>query len=101
MLSVPPRIIPFDFGSSPIYSGQSVQVTCLVSQGDWPLEIFWKYEGTSEGITPHKLGRQGSSLLIDNAGFEHRGNYTCFAKNDAATVSYSAVLNVHGKCECA
>lgn len=89
--------MPFYFSSSPIYSGQSVQATCLVSEGDLPLEIFWEHGGTLTGVTTHKLGRQGSSLLIDDVGFEHRGNYTCFAKNAAGIVSYSAILNVHGK----
>ncbi len=94
---MPPQLIPFSFSASPIYSGQSVQVTCLVSEGDLPLEIFWNFEGKSEGVSTHKLGRQGSSLLIDDVGFEHRGNYTCFAKNAAGIVAYSALLNVHGK----
>lgn len=97
LLLVPPRIIPFYFSSSPIYSGQSVQVTCLVSEGDLPLDIFWDFKGTSEGVSTHKLGRQGSTLLIDDVDFEHRGNYMCYAKNVAGIVSYSATLNVHGK----
>jgi len=97
-VAVPPRIIPFEFSSSPIFSGQSVQITCLLSEGDAPLEIFWEYKGASEGVSTHKLGKQGSTLLIDDVDFEHRGNYTCYAKNVAGIVSYSDFLNVHGKC---
>lgn len=97
LLPVPPRIIPFDFGSSPLYSGQSVQVTCLVSEGDPPLEIFWNFNGTSKGVSTHKLGSKGSTLLIDDVNFDHRGNYTCYAKNIAGIVLYSAILNVYGK----
>lgn len=97
LLPVSPRIIPFDFGSSPLYSGQSVQVTCLVSEGDSPLEVFWNFNGSSKGVSTHKLGSKGSSLLIDDVDFEHRGNYTCYAKNIAGIISYSATLNVFGK----
>lgn len=93
---VRPRIIPFEFSKSPIYSGQSVQVTCLLSEGDSPLEIFWKHQGT-KGIVVNKMGRQGSSLLIDDVDLEHRGNYTCYAKNMVGIVSHTAVLEVQGK----
>lgn len=94
-----PSIIPFSFGSSPIFAGQATQVTCLVSVGDPPLDITWSFNGHKDvavlGISTTKTGK-ANMLLIDSTGSHHQGNYTCTAKNPAAVVSYSALLYVHG-----
>ena len=94
-----PRIIPFHF-DVPIFAGQATQVTCLVSEGDPPLEIAWSFQGTDlssqMGITTTKVGRKTSMLLIDPANSGHRGNYTCTVRNPAGYVNYTAALDVHG-----
>lgn len=97
LTTVIPRIIPFTFGESPIFAGEAAQVTCLVSAGDPPLDISWHFEGISDiGITVTKVGRKASTLLIESAGIQHRGNYTCIAKNTAGFVNYTTPLNIHG-----
>lgn len=92
--------MPFSF-ESPIFAGQAAQVTCLVSEGDLPLDISWSFEGKETmpqlGISITKVGRKASMLLIETAGYEHRGNFTCVAKNPAGSVNFTADLNVHGK----
>ncbi|KAL1463709.1 hypothetical protein WDU94_015435 [Cyamophila willieti] len=94
-VNVPPKIVPFSF-ESPIFAGESTQVTCLVSQGDKPLEIHWFYNTTSiDGITTQNVGNKGSLLLIDAAGFEHNGHYMCRVKNPAGVAEFTSVLNVH------
>lgn len=96
LFSVPPKIVPFSF-ESPIYAGESTQVTCLVSQGDKPLDIQWFYNTSSaEGISTQNVGNKGSLLLIDSAGYEHRGNYSCRVRNAAGVAEFTALLNVHG-----
>lgn len=95
-ISVPPKIVPFSF-ESPIYAGESTQVTCLVSQGDKPLDIQWFYNFSStDGISTQSVGNKGSLLLIDAAGYDHKGNYTCRVKNSAGVAEFTALLNVHG-----
>lgn len=98
-LPVPPRIIPFSF-EEPIFAGESAQVTCLISQGDSPLNISWMFSGSQDisrlGIGVQSLGRKGSHLLIEAAGSEHIGNYSCFVSNIADTIHYTTSLNVHG-----
>lgn len=97
LITVIPRIIPFTFGESPIFAGEAAQVTCLVSAGDPPLDISWHFDGISDiGITMTKVGRKASTLLIESAGIQHRGNYTCIAKNAAGFVAYTTPLNIHG-----
>lgn len=100
---VSPKVVPFSF-EEPIFAGESAQVTCLVSQGDEPLEISWKLSSpynitdfTNLGIVTQSLGRRGSTLLIESAESKHRGNYTCVVTNKAATTLFTTVLNVHGK----
>lgn len=97
---VMPRIISFSFGESPIFAGQTAQVTCTVSQGDTPIEIFWTFHGSQEmsqlGISTSKFGAKTSVLLIDSANSFHRGEYTCTAKNPAGSDNYSTSLDVHG-----
>ncbi|KAI5709459.1 hypothetical protein M8J75_000409 [Diaphorina citri] len=94
-VNVPPKIVPFSF-ESPIYAGESTQVTCLVSQGDKPLDIQWFYNTSSaEGISTQNVGNKGSLLLIDSAGYEHRGNYSCRVRNAAGVAEFTALLNVH------
>lgn len=97
LTTVIPRIIPFTFGESPIFAGEAAQVTCLISAGDPPVDILWHFEGLSDPeISMLKVGRKGSLLLIESAGIQHQGNYTCTAKNTAGFVKYTTPLNIHG-----
>lgn len=101
IVSVVPRIDPFSFGD-PIYDGQSTQITCFVSEGDLPLNIFWTFHDTETlplrgGISINKMGSKISMLYIEAASSYHAGNYTCIATNRAGRANYTATLNVHGK----
>lgn len=95
-----PHIVPFSFGDSAIYSGQATQVTCLVSEGDIPLEFNWSFEGSNANslseITTTKIGTKGSLLFIDSVTDDQAGNYTCTVSNRAGSVFYTATLNVYG-----
>lgn len=100
MFLVAPRIIPFTFGESPIFAGEAAQVTCLVSAGDPPLDITWSFHSQSAmsqlGISTTKAGNKASVLLIESAGYQHRGIYTCTAKNPVGVANYSTILEIHG-----
>lgn len=82
-------------------TGEAAQVTCLVSSGDQPLDIFWSFEGQNAtsfpGISTNKFGRKASVLLIDSVEPEHRGNYSCTVRNPAGVVNFTAVLRINGK----
>lgn len=96
-----PRLMPFSFGESPIFAGQSIQVFCSVSEGDVPLTIRWTFENENivdeMGISTTKIGMKSSILSIDSVTFEHSGKYTCYAENRAGIVEYSDVLKINGK----
>lgn len=95
-----PRIVPFEF-ITPIFAGQSTQVTCLVSEGDIPIDIWWNFTSplsfSEIGVSTHKIAHQGSVLLIPDTNARHQGWYTCSAKNQAGHANYSALLEIHGK----
>lgn len=98
--SVLPQILPFDFGERPMFSGEAAQVTCLVSSGDQPLELLWTFGSMDvsriAGVTTQNIGRKGSILLIDPVSENHRGNYTCTARNKAGVANFSANLRING-----
>lgn len=97
---VPPKLAHFDFGDEPVNFEDSVSVTCLISSGDYPIDIEWLFNGYAinsfSGATVTKSGRRASILTIDNVNAQHAGNYSCVAKNKAATVSQSAELIING-----
>jgi hypothetical protein len=101
---VPPRIVPFNF-DEPIYSGQSAQITCLVSEGDTPLNISWWFRKSDNseliplpnGITVNKMGTKLSMLFIESTSSYFAGSYACIVENRAGTSKYTSTLNVHGK----
>ncbi|CAH0767134.1 unnamed protein product [Bemisia tabaci] len=96
-IKVPPKIDPFSFPES-VQAGSRVHVTCVVSEGDSPIQLEWLKDGhpldISNGRT-HKISAFDLALIISNARPEHNGNYTCFAFNEAARTSRSAQLLVH------
>lgn len=101
---VPPRIVPFAF-DEPIYSGQSAQITCLVSEGDAPLNISWWFRKSDQselkplpsGISVNKMGSKLSMLFIESTSSYFAGNYACVVENRAGSSKHTSALNVHGK----
>lgn len=100
LISVPPQILPFDFGENLINAGDLTSLTCSVHKGDLPMNISWTHNnktiGYNEGISISKIGKKISTLSIDNVQEDHTGVYTCIALNLAGKSSYSAELNVNG-----
>lgn len=79
---------------------ETVSVTCTVSGGDLPINFIWllnrmPIEPYLEVLT-EKRGKRINVLMIESLKAKHAGNYTCRAENDAASVEYSAELNVNG-----
>lgn len=101
---VPPRIVPFNFEER-IFSGQSAQITCLVSEGDAPLNITWWFQKSDEseliplpsGISVNKMGSKLSVLFIEFTSSYIAGNYACIVENKAGSSKYTSTLNIHGK----
>lgn len=80
--------------------GRYVQITCLVSEGDLPVNIQWLFNGKSvrtvPEITSGNLGKRSSFLTIESVLYSNAGNYTCLAENAAGLVHYTIELHVNG-----
>nr|NP_001246175.1 down syndrome cell adhesion molecule 1, isoform BP [Drosophila melanogaster]AFH07930.1 down syndrome cell adhesion molecule 1, isoform BP [Drosophila melanogaster] len=97
---VPPQIRPFDFGDEASNSGETMGIQCTVIKGDLPINITWVLNNhtLNSGDLDVVIGRmssKSSTLNIDYIAAEHRGVYTCLARNQAGESSYSAELKVN------
>ncbi|XP_065563443.1 cell adhesion molecule Dscam1-like isoform X11 [Artemia franciscana] len=96
---VPPKLSSFDFGDDQIFAGSVAQTTCVVTEGESPIEFQWSFTGSSVsnkmGISVIKAGPRASLLIIDPVSPGHSGEYACTARNRAGTTSHTALLHVH------
>lgn len=63
------------------------------------MNISWVFDGSDNLKLPGMstmVRPKLNMLFIDSVSWEHTGNYTCKATNRAGTITYSAVLGVHG-----
>ena len=92
--------MPISFGQEIFDEGTLAQLLCTVSAGDEPLSITWSFHGnnisTDSGIMTSNFGSKTSILMINSVNHDHRGRYTCLARNNAGIVSSSAELKVNG-----
>lgn len=95
-----PRIVPFEFDDGPANSGQDISISCMIPEGDLPLEINWYINSESVekfvGITTARVGKRNMVLNIESVRADHSGNFTCIAKNKAGSVAYTTELKVFG-----
>lgn len=99
-LSVPPQILPFDFGDGSINTGDVASLTCSVNKGDLPLNVTWFFNNTPinfiDGIVTNLVNKRLSTLSIDSVRAMHSGRYSCKAQNAAGYVTYESDLYVNG-----
>lgn len=99
MMLVPPQIVPFEFGTEPINSGDTIAINCVITRGDFPINITWSLNNKpireDDGISINNR-KKISALTIDSAEAIHRGEYSCAASNEAGSTSYSAFLAING-----
>uniref|UniRef100_T1IHT8 Down syndrome cell adhesion molecule-like protein Dscam2 n=1 Tax=Strigamia maritima TaxID=126957 RepID=T1IHT8_STRMM len=98
-VNVAPQIVPFSFAHENIYEGVLVRVSCVVFQGDLPLDLTWFKDDvpvtTQSDIKIRVIDEHSSILTINNVSSRHAGKYTCSAKNGAAETNHTAILTVN------
>ena len=100
-ITVSPQIAPISFGEEPVNAGDLVSVQCVVTKGDFPLEITWIFDNRPiqsyhGDVIVSDTGKRVKQLIIESVAARHAGEYTCVASNAAGSTSYSTILNVNG-----
>lgn len=100
MLSVPPKLNPFQTNDLQLNVGDRASLTCSVVKGDLPLTVLWRKDGRSIDPSHHMTIKQvdqyTSILVIENLASDHTGNYSCAVRNPAAEVENTQTLLVNG-----
>lgn len=95
----PPVIEPFAFPEV-IEEGARSKILCSVTKGDSPITIQWLKDGkplaADLDVTENELDEFSKVLFFPRVELRHRGNYTCIARNSAASASYTAAMVIHG-----
>lgn len=83
-----------------------MSTTCSVTKGDLPLKIWWTFKGdhdeipynltSNDGIMITRNGQKLSVLNIEAVKARHRGNYSCFAQNNAGVSQQFSYLSING-----
>lgn len=83
-----------------MHSGQFLQITCTVTEGDLPIDIKWQlneiYHQDFPEVTTTRVGKRISMLAIESVSYAHAGNYTCIANNSVGEAVYTTELQVNG-----
>lgn len=86
-----------------LHIGERVGLQCVISKGDAPLNIRWLKDnqelasyGSDGGLLLRSFDQFTSVLTIERLARDHGGNYTCIARNAAASAQYTAQLQVNG-----
>lgn len=98
---VAPQIGAFTFGNEPVNAGDVASVLCMVTKGDFPMEISWMFQNQPlddkmDDVIVSDSGKRGKQLTIEAVRAKHAGEYTCIASNIAGSVTRTAVLDVNG-----
>ncbi|KAM7292998.1 Down syndrome cell adhesion molecule-like protein 1 homolog [Ixodes scapularis] len=97
---VRPAIVPFSFPES-LHQGQRFNVLCTVSKGDSPIHIAWYKDDApvattgAAAVSVLNVTQFSSTLIFDKLVPEHRGNYTCEARNQAGLVRATSTMVIH------
>jgi Immunoglobulin domain len=101
-----PIIAPFNFGEDELNLDDSVIVTCSITKGDLPVNIWWRFSESGDdmsynltsddGIVISRNSKKVSLLTIEAVKARHKGNYTCFAQNKAGVAQFSSYLAMNG-----
>lgn len=83
-----------------MHEGAFAQITCLVPEGDLPIEITWTLNGAHVDefgeIVVTKVGKRTSLLTLEAVSHSIAGNFSCWATNLAAGDSFTTELQVNG-----
>ncbi|KAL1383367.1 hypothetical protein pipiens_013159 [Culex pipiens pipiens] len=82
--------------------GDSASIQCSVISGDFPIKIEWLLNGNAisaidslTGLTATSFGKRAKALTIEGINWNHAGNFTCRASNEAGAAEFTETLIVN------
>lgn len=84
--------------------GSRSRLLCSVSKGDGPLRFQWFKDGRPLTSVPDgsvQYSDDSAMIKFRKMRFRDRGQYTCFATNDAAADNRTTDVIVNGECAAA
>lgn len=80
--------------------GQPLQVPCTVMKGDEPITLQWYKDDvpliSSSKFMINTITSKMSMLILQDAGSEHSGTYSCKAFNPVGQATFTTTLEVMG-----
>lgn len=101
-----PALLPLYLPSDSVDSNTFVQLTCIVTAGDLPINFDWLFNGNPIGnvggsvdgsLSVSRVSPQTSLLILSAVSLHQAGNYTCHVTNAAGYSSSSIQVKVNGK----
>ena len=98
-----PVLLPLFLPADSVDERSYVQLTCVASSGDLPMDFTWLLNGRKisvgqvAGVTSVAVSHQTSLLIIASVALDQAGNYTCRVANSAGQSSTSVQVKVNGK----
>lgn len=97
---VPIKLKQFSFGEEPLKEGETVAVQCVISSGDSPANMSWKFNeqtlSSNDNVVVTKLTSKIISLTIESVTAKNAGNYTCVGENIVGVSNYTSRLYING-----
>jgi hypothetical protein len=93
-----PTLLPLYLPSESVDQGSYVQLTCIATAGDLPLDFHWAVDGRRvPESTVSRVSPQTSLLILNSVGIHQAGNYSCHVNNSAGRSNSAIQVKVNGK----
>ena len=88
--------MPLYLPSESVDQGSYVQLTCIATAGDLPLDFSWSVDGRRVDSAT-RVSPQTSLFILSSVGLHQAGNYSCHVNNTAGRSTSSVQVKVNGK----
>ncbi len=94
-------LLPLYLPHESVDQGSYVQLTCIVTAGDGPINFIWSFNGLSvsnaQGVMITRVSPQTSLLILSAVDLNQAGQYNCDVTNTAGRSSSSIQVKVNGR----
>ena len=95
-----PVLLPLYLPGESVDQGSYVQLTCIATAGDLPIDFHWSLDGrrlSDSSALVNRVSPQTSLLILSAVALDQAGNYSCDVTNPAGRASSTIQVKVNGK----